>query len=420
MKTAFAATLVAFANAGRVHEFFAETNLICSLCKEVMEHAGQNNISAIDEIYTMFPKLEERINAFAGMNSIIDFAQAEQSCTNMSLCEGSEGIEELLMDERPIDLSHIVDQINSNPNSTWVASEQSRFSNMNRRQIRKMMGTVVDPDWVVRAPVVKRSTANQTAPPTDFNAAQKWPECDSLILFARDQSDCGSCWAHGTTEAFNDRNCIATGGADQSMFSVADTAGCCGAKNCLSFDCNGGQVATPWKWFVNTGVVSGGPYGDNQWCYAYTMPECAHHVVVQDLPDCSLIPTVAPQCLNSCPSNTSIAYGSDKNFTVSNYGFGGDVAAIQNDIMTYGSVSAAFTVYEDFLTYTSGVYYHQTGASLGGHAIKMYGWGYDAASGMNYWICMNSWNNTWGMQGAFWIEMGNCGINNEVNAGVVA
>ena len=149
------------------------------------------------------------------------------------------------------------------------------------------------------------------------------------------------------------------------------------------------------------------------------MPECAHHVTSATLLPCDQITTVAPTCPSSCPSNSTITYGTDKKQTISNYGFGGDVLAIQQDIQTYGSVSAAFTVYEDFLTYSGGVYYHQTGASLGGHAIKIFGWGFDAASGLNYWLCMNSWNNTWGVNGTFMIEMGNCGINNEVNAGHV-
>jgi len=89
--------------------------------------------------------------------------------------------------------------------------------------------------------------------------------------------------------------------------------------------------------------------------------------------------------------------------------------------MNYGPVSAAFTVYEDFLTYdwSSDIpYYYQTGESLGGHVVKIYGWGVDANQ-QSYWICMNSWNNTWGKNGAFWIYMGQCGINNEVNAGQV-
>jgi len=41
----------------------------------------------------------------------------------------------------------------------------------------------------------------------------------------------------------------------------------------------------------------------------------------------------------------------------SSYGFGHDaVDKIKQDIYEYGTVTAAFSVYEDFLTYKSGVY----------------------------------------------------------------
>jgi len=43
--------------------------------------------------------------------------------------------------------------------------------------------------------------------------------------------------------------------------------------------------------------------------------------------------------------------------------------------MTNGPAEAAFTVYEDFLTYKSGVYKHTSGSALGGHAVKIMGWG---------------------------------------------
>jgi len=291
MKYAFAAALAAFANAGKVHDFFAETNLICNLCKDVMGHAMDNNDDAIDEIYQLFPKLQERINAFQGSNELIDFSQPEATCVNMELCEGRESIEHLLLEERPLDLSAHVEFVNSNPKSSWKATLPSRFQGMSRKEIKRMMGTVVDPDWVVRAPEVMQAT-NATIP-TDFNAANNWPDCASLITWSRDQSNCGSCWAHGTTEAFNDRWCIATGGQLQK-FSVADTAGCCDGTKCLSYDCNGGQVATPWRWFKNNGVVTGGGYGDSTYCYAYTMPECAHHVESATLQPCDQITTVAP------------------------------------------------------------------------------------------------------------------------------
>jgi cathepsin B len=53
---------------------------------------------------------------------------------------------------------------------------------------------------------------------------------------------------------------------------------------------------------------------------------------------------------------------------------------IQNEIMNHGPVEADFTVYQDFLSYKSGVYKHSWGQELGGHAIKVLGWGVDAGN----------------------------------------
>lgn len=69
----------------------------------------------------------------------------------------------------------------------------------------------------------------------------------------RDQSNCGSCWAFGSTEAFNDRHCIATGDA-VTVFSPEDTVACCAGLTCgMSNGCNGGQPASAWKWFNDKG-----------------------------------------------------------------------------------------------------------------------------------------------------------------------
>ena len=46
---------------------------------------------------------------------------------------------------------------------------------------------------------------------------------------------------------------------------------------------------------------------------------------------------------------------------MSSYGVGPTVNDIKKEIFTYGSVAAAFTFYEDFLTYTSGFYQQFTG-----------------------------------------------------------
>lgn len=102
------------------------------------------------------------------------------------------------------------------------------------------------------------------------------------------------------------------------------------------------------------------------------------------------------------------------------YSSSNTVQAIQEDIMKYGPVTGAFTVYESFETYTSGVWSYDAataGAELGGHAIKVIGWGNE--NGEDYWLCNNSWNDTWGDLGTFKIKMGDVGINNQMHAGRV-
>ena len=53
------------------------------------------------------------------------------------------------------------------------------------------------------------------------------------------------------------------------------------------------------------------------------------------------------------------------------------------------------------MTYKSGVYAHVTGDYLGGHAIKIIGWG--VQNGTDYWLCANSWDTGFGIDGYFMI-----------------
>jgi cathepsin B len=63
------------------------------------------------------------------------------------------------------------------------------------------------------------------------------------------------------------------------------------------------------------------------------------------------------------------------------------------------------------MTYKSGVYQHTTGKQLGGHAIKIIGWGTE--SGVDYWLVANSWGTTWGLDGFFKIKQGDCGMDKQ-------
>jgi hypothetical protein len=134
-----------------------------------------------------------------------------------------------------------------------------------------------------------------------------------------------------------------------------------------------------------------------------------NHAVPQNQP---------PSCKNTCVAGYPGSYATDKWHAESVYSVPSAVEKIQTEIMTHGPVEAAFTVYNDFLTYKSGVYQHKTGSALGGHAIKIVGWGVE--SGTPYWLVANSWNEDWGDKGFFKIKRGSneCGIEGQIVAGI--
>jgi len=255
--------------------------------------------------------------------------------------------------------------------------------------------------------------------PAQFDARTQWPKCPSIGEI-RDQSDCGSCWAFGAVEAGTDRICIETKGKMKPHLSATDLLSCCSA---CGFGCSGGYPGSAWDWFTQTGVVTGGNYGDFSWCSEYPLPICDHHVN-GTYTNCAALnggqEYNTPNCPSSCDANSTYKtpYQADKKKFATSYSIASDVTQIQQEIFTNGPVEAAFTVYQDFLAYKSGVYFYTTGPELGGHAIKILGWGVE--NGVNYWLVANSWNVQWGNKGFFKIRRGTdeCGIEDGVVAGL--
>jgi len=88
-------------------------------------------------------------------------------------------------------------------------------------------------------------------------------------------------------------------------------------------------------------------------------------------------------------------------------------ASMQQALMKAGPIEVAFTVYEDFEVYTGGIYKATSSKQMGGHAVKLVGWGVD--NGVKYWKIANSWNPYWGENGYFRIVRGTneCGIESQ-------
>merc|ERR1712107_447405 len=87
---------------------------------------------------------------------------------------------------------------------------------------------------------------------------------------------------------------------------------------------------------------------------------------------------------------------------------------IQQAVMAGGPMEVAFTVYADFENYAGGIYHHVTGEAVGGHAVKLVGWGVE--NGVKYWKIANSWNPYWAEKGYFRIKFGEGGIDDQAVA----
>lgn len=302
----------------------------------------------------------------------------------------------------------MISEINA-AQSTWKAAP-SKFMSWSEESIKRLMG--VRPDYLEQHKLIKpieHAVPNDL--PDTFDARDQWPNCPTLKE-VRDQGSCGSCWAFGAVEAMSDRICIASKAAQNFHISAEDLVSCCSA---CGFGCDGGYPQAAWSYFKNTGLVTGGNFNTKQGCEPYTIPSCDHHVN-KTLPPCQgEEPT--PKCTKKCIDGYQTPYAKDKHFGASVYSVRADQKQIETEIFNNGPVEAAFTVYADFLAYQSGVYKHTSGSALGGHAVKILGWGVEDST--PYWLVANSWNEDWGDKGFFKILRGKneCGIEDGIVAG---
>lgn len=284
--------------------------------------------------------------------------------------------------------------------TTWKAGYNKRLAGKSQEDLKQMLGAKLDNKFP--APVVYPQSKPGAVPDT-FDARTQWPQCP-LIGFIRDQSQCGSCWAVSSSAAMGDRTCITSNGVQQLYLSDEDVMTCC--TGYCGDGCNGGYPLAAWEWWTRTGVVTGGPYDSNQGCQPYEISPTASSAKT-------------PACSSSCEkSYTADSYTADKHKGSTYYQVGNGVTGMQQDLLANGPIVSAFTVYEDFYNYVSGVYQHKTGREVGGHAVKVVGWGVEDST--PYWLVANSWNASWGLEGYFKIIRGtnDCGFESSISAGL--
>lgn len=254
--------------------------------------------------------------------------------------------------------------------------------------------------------------------PENFTSSDKWPMCKESFERIVDQGNCGSCWSVSSANTLSDRACIKSGKI--KFFSYQDPLECC---SYCGIGCRGGSTLAAFNWFFSSGVVSGGLYETNSSCKPYLYAPCHDSAYKNTIPCLAVVQNSSckyscteefntnkcseentQENKNQCINNPLLIYFSDKQKPSYYYRIAKNETLIMQEIYTNGPITAGFLVFSDFLTYKEGIYKYTTGRILGGHAVKIIGWGIE--NGVKYWICVNSWGPNWGENGLFRIVRG--------------
>jgi hypothetical protein len=184
----------------------------------------------------------------------------------------------------------------------------------------------------------------------------------------RDQGPCGSCVAFGTMGAFEARINIFSDSPGQDLDLSEQHIFSCGFGSCR-----------------------------NGWWYSDAANYLEDHGA--PLESCSPYKAVDNNCMESCSDWRSQAR-KVSDWSVIRYSQ--TVVEQMKLAIMEGPLVGGFTVFDDFFSYSGGVYEHTWGYVAGGHATCIIGW--DDAE--NCWICKNSWGPGWGDNGYFRIRMG--------------
>ena len=127
MRAVFASALAAFATAGKVHDFAAESNFICELCTKAVEFGATGQDDKLDNLYELFPALSARINTWYSVrNEVVDLTKPLETCQRMEMCETPD-YTNYFYGEQLQNLEEIVKMINENTTSGWKAKMPEKF-----------------------------------------------------------------------------------------------------------------------------------------------------------------------------------------------------------------------------------------------------------------------------------------------------
>ncbi|RUS75039.1 hypothetical protein EGW08_017220 [Elysia chlorotica] len=295
--------------------------------------------------------------------------------------------------QKAINSEEMVASINKAQKS-WTATKYPQFEGLSHEDFVKMAGgknskVMSRPK---SAPVTEKQENVRGSLPTSFDWRKV--EGQNFVSPVRNQQQCGSCYAFASMAMAESRVQIMTNNTQKHVFSPQDIVECSPYSQVmnyvsLSLGCGGGG-GLPY--------LIGGKYAED-------------FGLVDE--KCNLYKGFDGKC--STDKSCSRYYMTDYKYVGGYYG-GCNEVAMMEAIYNRGPVAVGFEVYDDFMSYKSGVYHHAFLShpfepfELTNHAVLVVGWG--EVNSDRYWIVKNSWGSTWGIDGYFWIRRGTdeCGI----------
>ncbi len=280
----------------------------------------------------------------------------------------------------PTNIQSLADSL-SKAKARWTA-RQTPQSQLSDDEKKALLGVIFTP-----ADIAAKSAPPQAAAPAGpapaFAPAVDWRSHNgNHVTSVKDQKHCGSCVSFCCTAVVESMASIEKGqlldlSEADSHFCSSHGANCGGwnADACLEQIKTRGVV--PDAAFPYMSAFANPPQND---------PNPPHYWLAH--------------CANVA-NRAAIAV------KINSHGLLSSIADRKNYLSNSGPCSASFDVYDDFFSYSSGVYHHVSGAFAGGHCVEVIGYS-DAGQ---FWICKNSWGSGWGESGFFCIAYGDCNFD---------